>query len=52
MLKTLSPGAIGLRGTPVVQAIDLASASGFDAISVDITELQMLVGDRSEIEIV
>lgn len=46
MLKTLSPGAIGLRGMPVVQAIELASASGFDAISVDIVELQMLVGDR------
>ena len=46
MLKTLSLGAIGLRGVPVVAAIELAEASGFDAISVDIAELQMLVGDR------
>ncbi len=45
MQKTLSLAAIGLRGVPVVQAVELASAAGFDSLAVDINELQMLVGD-------
>lgn len=45
MQKTLSLAAIGLRDVPVVQAIELARASGFDSLAVDIAELQMLVGD-------
>ena len=45
MQKTLSLAAIGLRGVPVVQAVEIASAAGFDSLAVDINELQMLVGD-------
>lgn len=38
MFKNLSPGAIGLRGTSLIDAIDLARETGFAGIDFDIGE--------------
>lgn len=46
MKKTLSPGAMGLRGRGIEASIDLAAASGFDAIVFDINEAERLVDEH------
>jgi sugar phosphate isomerase/epimerase len=45
MDKALAPGAIGVRGLTLQQTIDLAKASGFDAIGIDIREVETLVNE-------
>jgi sugar phosphate isomerase/epimerase len=46
MLKTLSPGAMGLKSRGIEESIDLASSSGFDAIVFDIVEAVRLADER------
>jgi sugar phosphate isomerase/epimerase len=46
MLKTLSLGAMGLKGRGIEESIDLAAASGFDAIVFDIVEATRLSDER------
>ena len=46
MKKTLSLGAMGLRGRGIEESIDVAAASGFDAIVFDIGEASQLVNDH------
>src|SRR3712207_3884278 len=43
MQKTLSPGAIGVRGLTLADTLDLAAASGFDFVVFDIREVESLV---------
>lgn len=42
MEKTLSPGAIGIKGLSLAESIDLAAASGFDSITFDLREADQL----------
>jgi len=42
MLKTLMPGAIGIAGLPLPEAIDLARKTGFEAVTFDIREATRL----------
>ena len=46
MLKTLSLAAMGLRGRGIEESIDIAAASGFDAITFDIAEAETIANDR------
>jgi sugar phosphate isomerase/epimerase len=45
MLKTLGPGAIGIRGLNLQASIDLAKKTGFDAIAFDIKEVEQISGE-------
>jgi sugar phosphate isomerase/epimerase len=45
MDKTLAPGAIGVRGLTLQQTIDLAKASGFESIGIDIREVERLANE-------
>jgi sugar phosphate isomerase/epimerase len=45
MDKALAPGAIGVRGLTLQQTIELANASGFDAVGVDIREVERLTDE-------
>jgi sugar phosphate isomerase/epimerase len=40
MYKTLGPGAIGIRGLPLPEAIDLAGQTGFGGVTVAIVEVR------------
>jgi sugar phosphate isomerase/epimerase len=42
MEKTLSPGAIGIKGLSLAETIELAAASGFDSITFDLREADRL----------
>jgi sugar phosphate isomerase/epimerase len=44
MLKTLGPWAIGIHGLNLKESIDLAKETGFDAVLVDIKEVEELSG--------
>jgi len=46
MEKTLSPGAIGIRGLSLAETITLAAVSGFDSITVDLREADRLVEEQ------
>jgi sugar phosphate isomerase/epimerase len=46
MQKTLSLGAIGLKGWSLPDSIELASKAGFDSIAIDIAETQVLVAEK------
>lgn len=46
MQKTLSLGAMGLRGRGIEESIDVAAASDFDAIVFDIVEAEKIVNER------
>jgi sugar phosphate isomerase/epimerase len=46
MLKTLSLGAMGLKGRGIEDAIDIAAETGFDAIVFDIFEAERLANER------
>ena len=46
MQKTLSLGAMGLKGRGIEESIDVAAASGFDAIVFDIVEATHLAEER------
>lgn len=46
MLKTLSLGAMGLKGRGLEESIEVAAASGFDAIVFDIVEATQLADER------
>lgn len=45
MEKTLGPGAIGIRGLPLPEAIALAQATGFDSVTFDVKEAAALAGE-------
>jgi sugar phosphate isomerase/epimerase len=45
MLKTLGPWAIGIRGLNLQQSIDLAKQTGFDAVLIDIKEVEELAAE-------
>jgi sugar phosphate isomerase/epimerase len=42
MQKTLAPGAIGIKGLPLAETIDLAATTGFDSVVFDIREVERL----------
>jgi sugar phosphate isomerase/epimerase len=46
MQKTLSLGAIGLKGWSLPDSIALAGQAGFDSIAIDIAETQSLVAEK------
>lgn len=46
MQKTLSLGAIGLKGWSLADSIDLAGKAGFDSIAIDLGEVQTIVADK------
>jgi sugar phosphate isomerase/epimerase len=46
MFKNLSPGAIGIRGLSLAEAIDLARKTGFGGIDFDIREAAALADER------
>ena len=45
MYKTLSPGAIGIRGLSLAEGIDLAARNGFGGLDFSITEAAGLARD-------
>ena len=46
MQKTLSLGAIGLKGWSLPDSVDLAGKAGFDSVVIDITEAQALAAEK------
>jgi sugar phosphate isomerase/epimerase len=46
MFKNLSPGAIGIRGTSLPQAIELAAKAGFEGIDFSIREAAALADEH------
>src|SRR5215204_2292036 len=46
MQKTLGPAAIGIRGLPLPEAIELARATGFDAVVFDVAEASRLADEH------
>jgi sugar phosphate isomerase/epimerase len=48
MLKTLAPGAIGIQGRSLAEAIDLAKTAGFDAVTFDVRETERLAEERGD----
>jgi sugar phosphate isomerase/epimerase len=45
MLKTLGPGAIGIKGLSLQESLKLANNAGFDSIAFDIKEVEQLSGE-------
>ncbi|MFL5761530.1 MAG: sugar phosphate isomerase/epimerase family protein [Thermomicrobiales bacterium] len=45
MQKTLGPSAIGIKGVSLQESIELASATGFDSVLIDIREVEKLAND-------
>jgi sugar phosphate isomerase/epimerase len=48
MLKTLAPGAIGIQGRSLAEAIDLARTAGFDAVTFDVRETARLAEEGGD----
>jgi sugar phosphate isomerase/epimerase len=42
MLKTLGPGAIGIKGLSLQESVNLAKETGFDAVLIDISEVEQI----------
>jgi sugar phosphate isomerase/epimerase len=46
MLKTLGPWAIGIKGLSLQESVELASKTGFDAVLIDIVEVEKIADEK------